>query len=225
MTEHAFSPTTPVSDKSTAFMSHVIKEVVGVLCITIKHATTKHAQTIGLLEQSHASIKQAKKIETGDRRSLWHKYVSTAVLNYNTPFHTSIGCEASRVFHGRIPYNIRDLTMGIRPQKVPSPNSQIAQDVLEQTEMSFQDVRKNAMQAYIKYKAYYDKKTNVSNLKQADYVYKLQPKADHQGSKIHLADFRWIGPYIIEKVLPNNFYLVRKNGTNRMQILHRKKLR
>ena len=37
--------------------------------------------------------------------------------------------------------------MGIRPQKIPSPDSQIAQDVLEQTEIIFQDVRKNAMQA------------------------------------------------------------------------------
>ena len=36
--------------------------------------------------------------------------------------------------------------MGIRPQKVPPPDSQIAQDVLEQTEIIFQDVRKNAMQ-------------------------------------------------------------------------------
>ena len=46
--------------------------------------------------------------------------------------------------------------MGIRPQKIPSPNSQTVQDVLEQTEMIFQDVHKNAMQAYIKYKACYD---------------------------------------------------------------------
>ena len=81
------------------------------------------------------------------------------------------------------------------------------------------------MQAYIKYKAYYDKKTNASKLKQSDYVYILQPKADHQGSKIPFTDFRWIGPYIIEKVLPNNNYLVRKFGTNKTQILHRMRLR
>ena len=42
-------------------MSHVIKGVAGVLGITLKHATTKHAQTIGLLERSHASISQALK--------------------------------------------------------------------------------------------------------------------------------------------------------------------
>ena len=52
MTKHTYLPTTLISDKCTAFTSHVIKEVAGVLGITLKHATTKHVQTIGLLEQS-----------------------------------------------------------------------------------------------------------------------------------------------------------------------------
>ena len=153
MAMHAYLPTTIISDKGTVFTSHVIKEVASLLGITLKHATTKRAQTIGLLERSHASIKQALKIETGKRRSLWHKYVSIAVLNYNTSYHASIGCEPGRIFHGRISYNIVDIKMGIPPQKIPSRDSQIAQDVLEQTETIFQDVRKNAMQAFIKYKA------------------------------------------------------------------------
>ena len=192
---------------------------------TLKHATAKHAQTIGLLERYHASIKQALKIETGERTSLWHKYINIAVLNYNTSYHTSIGCEPSRVFHGRIPYNVLNLNLGVRPQQQPIPTSQIAQDLLDQTEMINQDVRKNIMQAYIKYKAYYDKKANASKLKEADYVYILQPKADHQGIKIPFAEFRWIGPYIIEKVLPNNSYLVCKIGTNKTQVLHRMRMR
>ena len=80
MTKHAYLPTILISDKGTAFTSHVIKEVAGVLGITLKHATTKHAQTFGLLERSRVSIKQALKIETGERRSLWHKNVSIASL-------------------------------------------------------------------------------------------------------------------------------------------------
>ena len=225
MTKHAYLPTTLISDKGTAFMSHVIKEVAGVLGITLKHATTKHAQTIGLLERSHMSIKQALKIETGERRSFWHKYVSIAVLHYNTSHHKSIGCEPSPVFHGRISYNILDLKLEIRPQQQPIPTSQIAQDVLDQTEMIHQDVRKIAMQAYIKYKAHYDKKANASKLKEADYVYVLQPKADHQGSIIPFTEFRWMGPYIVEKVLSNNNYLVRKIGTDKTQVLHRMRMR
>ena len=65
MTKHAYLPATLISDKGTAFVSHVITEVAGVLGITLKHATTKHAQTIGLFERSHASIKQALMIATG----------------------------------------------------------------------------------------------------------------------------------------------------------------
>ena len=224
MTKHAHLPTTLISDKGTAFISHVIKEVAGVLGITLKHAITKHAQTNELLERSHASTKQALKIETGERRSLWHKNINIAVLNYNTSYHTSIGCEPSRVFHGRIPYKVLDLKLGIRPQQQPIPTSQIAQEALEQTEMIHQDVRKNIMQAYIKYKAFYDKKANASKLKEAYYVYIL-PKADYQGSKIPFTEFRWVGPYIIEKVLPNNNYLVRKIGIKKTQVLHRMRMR
>ena len=80
------------------------------------------------------------------------------------------------------------------------------------------------MQAYIKYKAYYDKKNKTSNLKQADYAYVLQPKADHQASKIPFRDFRWTVPYFIEKVLQNKNYLVLKIGTNKTQVLLRKSL-
>ena len=69
------------------------------------------------------------------------------------------------------------------------------------------------------------KKANATKLKQSDYVHILQPKVDHQGSKSPFTDFRWIGPYIVEKVLPNNNYVLRKFGTNKTQILHRRRLR
>ena len=62
-------------------------------------------------------------------------------------------------------------------------------------------------------------------LKEANYVYFLQQKADHQGSKIPVTEFQWIGPYIIEKVLPNNNYLVRKIGTNKTQVLNCMRMR
>ena len=54
MTKHAYLPTTLMSDKDTGVMSQVIKAVAGVLGITLRHATTKHAQIIALLERSHA---------------------------------------------------------------------------------------------------------------------------------------------------------------------------
>ena len=202
MTKHAYLPTTLISDKGTTFTSHVIKEVAGVLGITLKHATTKHAQTIGLLERSHASIKQVLKIETGERRSLWHKYLNMAVVNYNTSYHTSIGCEPSRVFHDRIPYNVLDLKLGIRPQHQPIPTSQIAQEILEQTELIHQDVRKNTMQAYIKYKAYYDKKANPSKLKKQITYTSCSRKRIIKAAKFHSQNFDGLARMLSKKHCP-----------------------
>ena len=102
--------------------------------------------------------------------------------------------------------------MGIRPQQQPIPTSQISQDVLDQTKVIHQDVCKNAMQAYIMYKAYHGKKANASNLKKAEHVYVLQPKVCFTA-------------YFFEKVLPNNNYLVSKIGTNKTQVLQRMRMR
>ena len=81
------------------------------------------------------------------------------------------------------------------------------------------------MQSYFKYKRYYDKKAKASSLKEKDYCFILQPKADRQESKIAFRDFRWIGLYPVENVIPNNIYLVRKFNTNKSQILHGIRLR
>ena len=69
------------------------------------------------------------------------------------------------------------------------------------------------------------KKANASKLKEQQNVYALQPKADHQGSKFPSTDFRCMDPYIVEKALSNNNYLVQKLGTNKTQVLHCIRLR
>ena len=109
MTRHANLPTLILSDKGSQFRSEVVAGIRQTLEIQISHASTKHAQTIRILERTHASIKTALKISTGERRSMWHKYVQIAVMNYNTTYHETLGCEPSTVFHGRSHYNVIDL--------------------------------------------------------------------------------------------------------------------
>ena len=48
---------------------------------------------------------------------------------------------------------------------------------------------------------------------------------DNQGSKIPFRDLRWVGPYIVQKALPKDNYVVRKINNNKTQILHRIRLR
>ena len=225
MTKHAYLPTTLITDKGTAFNSTIIAEVTQILGITLKCATTKHPQTIGKLERTHASLKTNLKMACGEYRRQWHKYLPLAVLNHNTSYHASIGCEPTRVFHGRIPYNILDHKLGNNPNEKINPTTEFAEEIQNRTKILIDKTKQNIMQSYIKYKEYYDRKAKAAPLKENDYCFVLQPKADHQGSKIPFRDYRWVGPFVVQKVLPNENYIVRRINTNKTQILHRIRLK
>ena len=223
--KHTYLPTTIITDLGTQFNAHVTHEIAAVLGIELNHATMKHAQTIGLLERTHASVKTHLKAATGEFRNNWHKYLPLAVLNHNTTHHASLGCEPSRVFHGRIPHNILDYKLGYNPNPRYQPQTDIAEEIHKRTKILLDQTKKNIMQSYLKYKAYYDRKAKAAPLETTDYCYILNPKADTQATKIPFSGFRWCGPYKVEKVLPNNNYIVRRLGTNKTQLLHRIRLR
>ena len=117
MTKHAYLPTTLITDKRSAFTSNIVAEITQILGITLKCATTKHPQTIGKLGRTHASLKTNSNMASGKYRRQWHKYLPQAVLNYNTTYQSSIGCEPSKDFHGRIAYNVLNHKLGNNPNK------------------------------------------------------------------------------------------------------------
>ena len=69
MTKHAGLLTLIITDKGSVFLSQVILEVAEKLGIFLKHATTKHAQTIGILERAHATIMTSVKLASGEYRN------------------------------------------------------------------------------------------------------------------------------------------------------------
>ena len=74
--------------------------------------------------------------------------------------------------------------------------------------MAFPVVNENAMQANIKY--IYDKKTNTSKLKERDYVFVLQPKADYQSSINLSTDVAGFGPTSLKRLHQiTNFWYAR----------------
>ena len=223
--KHTYLPTTIITDLGTQFNRPVTHEVAAVQGIELKQATMKHAQTIGLLERTHSSVKIHLKAATGEFRNNWHKYLPLAVLNYNTTYHASLGCEPSRVYHGRIPHNILDYNLGYNPNPQYQPQTDVAGEIEKRMRIFSDQTKKNIMQSCLKYKAYYDRKAKAAPLKTTDYCYILNSKADTQATKIPFREFRWCGPYKVEKVLPNNKYIVRRLGTNKTQLLHKIRLR
>ena len=221
MTRHAYLSTTMISEKGSQFTAEVVQEITKILDIEIRHATTKHAQTIGILEKTHASIKTSLKISTGERKSMWHKYVQIAVINHNTTSLESIGCEPSTVFHERISYNALDLKLGIKPQWQQQCSTELADQLQKQLNEMQNVVGENLMLSYIKYKRYYDRKADATPLKVNEDRYVLNPKADNQSIKFSFNECIWTGPYVIVKILSKNNCTIRELGTRYTQTLHR----
>ena len=74
------------------------------------------------------------------------------------------------------------------------------------------------MQSFVSYKNYCDKETRALPLQEKDACYILQSKVDHPASTIPNRDFRQIGPYVIEEALPNDYFVVTRINTNKIQI-------
>ena len=89
MTRHCYIPTVILTDKGSQFRSQVANEIAQTLDIRKNHRSTKHAQLIGILERTHATLK--------------------TVVNYITSYHEGLGCEPTKVLHGKLPYNILDI--------------------------------------------------------------------------------------------------------------------
>ena len=110
--QHTYLPTTLFTDIGTQFNSQETKEVAAVLIIELKHATTKLAQTNGLIKSTHALVKAHLKATTGKFRKNWHKFLPRAVLNHNTTYRATLGCESTRDFYGRDPKIFWILNLG-----------------------------------------------------------------------------------------------------------------
>ena len=142
MTRHTYLPTTLITDKGTAFTSCLVDKIAKILGIQIKCATTKHPQTIVKLERTHASLKGNLKMASGEYRRQWHKHLPLAVLNNNTTYHSSLGCEPSRIFHGRIPHNILDHRLGLNPNPKILPTTYFAEKFQKRTQILIVKTRK-----------------------------------------------------------------------------------
>ena len=129
LTKHTNLATTTVSDDSLPFVAQMVTQYQTFVDLPYNMPRPKIRRRLESSKEHRPHFKkyQRLKIETSKRRCMWYKYVNIAVLNQNTSYHSSIGCEPSRIFHGRVPYNVFDLKMDVRPQKPLMPISQITQ--------------------------------------------------------------------------------------------------
>ena len=167
--------------------------------MTLKCATTKHPHTIGKLERTHASLKTNLKMASGEYRSQWHKCLQLAVLNYNTTYHSSIGCEPSKIFHVRFPYNVLDHELGNIPNKYFLPTTKFAKELQQRTQILIDQTKKNLMQSYLKYKEYYGRKAKAAPLQERTIVLFFNRKRIVKALKYHLETAGGLVPLLFKK--------------------------
>ena len=223
-TKHAYVPKHILTDKGTAFTAELLSEIAKAADIHISHATIKHAQTIGMVERTHAKLKKILKISVNADRPQWDRYVDIGIMAHNTTYHDSLKCSPTEIFHGRTPYNSLDLQFR-NANKPAETKCKDVNEILDKMNFIFRDNLDNIISAYHKYKTYYDRKARAQPLKVNEFVFLLDPKYDSQRSKEEFKTFHWKGPYKVIKVLSDSNYIIRKVSTHQTQCVHRMRLR
>ena len=223
-TKPAYVPKHILTDKCTAFTAELLTEIAKAADIHISHATINHAQTIGMVERTHAKLKNIPKISVNANRPQWDRYVDIAIMAHNTTYHDSLKCFPTEIFHGRIPYNPLDLQFR-NANKPAETKCKDVNEILNKMNFIFRDNLDNIISAYHKYKMYFDRKARAQPLKVKEFVFLLDPKYDSQRSKEEFKTFHWKGRYKVMKVVSDSNCIIRKVGTNETQCVHRMRLR
>ena len=223
--QHSYVPTRILSDLGTSFVANLIHELANLLEIKIDHASLKHPQTIGVVERSHAALKRILKLNTDENWTTWYKYVDLATFIHNTSYHSSIGCTPSSLFHGREPIKPIDLRFRSHALAQKELTSDYLVDLQDSLLENFSHTKSRLLDAYHKYRTYYDKKAAAKPLAQHDYCLLLNPSLTTQSDFAAKSTTIWLSLYRVEKVLTKSNYLIRKVGTPYTQCVHRIRLR
>ena len=149
--KHAYFPTHILTDKGSVFTAELFQRLTKANGIEISHATIKQAQTIGMVERSHAKLKKIIKIHVNVDRPQWGRYVDIAIMAHNTTYRASLKCSPTEIFHGRTPYIALDLKYSNAERRVDTKFGDVNQ-ILNQINEIYRNYPGNIVAAYHKYK-------------------------------------------------------------------------
>ena len=193
--------------------------------IKLRHATLKHPQTVGVVERAHSCLKWILQLNTDEQWLNWHKYVPLALFIHNTSYSTSINCCPTAIFHGREPLKPVDLRFSRKALESIEPESDYFTALQDAMLQKFRQTKQNLIDAYHKYRGYYDMKAQAQPLKLHGHCLLLNPILTTQSDFSSKGVQTWLALYRVEKILTNSNYIIRKVGTNFTQCVHRIRLR
>ena len=214
-----------MSDLGTSFVAKLLHELTNLLEIKLQQASLKNPQTIGVVERSHSALKRIFKLNTDEKWTTWYKYVDLATFIHTTLYHSSIGCTPTSLFHEREPIKPIDLSFRSHTLAEKELTSDLLVDLQDSLRQKISHTKSRLLDAYHKYRTYYDKKTAAKPLVQKQYCLLLNPSLMTQSDFAAKSCTIWLSLYKIEKVLTKSNYLIRKISTPCTQCVHRIRLR
>ena len=184
MSKHAYLPTILITNKDTAFTSTNIANITQCLGSHYK---------VQIPNIRKSSENWSEHMLLSRLTSKWHvgKFSDIAIktcrlqFQINTTNHAIIGCEPTRVFHGRIPYNILNCKLG------KNPRSKLSLQLNLPKKFKIGQNSSKTKQSNILFTSISNVRSNMIAKQEQDSCFVLQPKTDHQGLKIPFREYRW----------------------------------
>ena len=215
---HSYIPKNFLADLGKTFKSDLMHRLAALLEIQINHATLKHPQTIGLLEQSHGPLKRFLKLNTIKQWSVWLRYVPP---QHSSTIHRNLHQLDAAQAQYSTKQNSLDLHFSSQAMETVTAESAFVVTALQDAMLEkFIETKKNLISAYQKYRGYYDQIALAQPLKFHSFCLLLNPLLTSQSVCGSESMHAWIPLYGVEKVLTNSNYIFLKMGTNYTQCVH-----
>ena len=188
-------PHSIVSDRGPQFASQVMKDLCKCLSITPKLSTVYHLQTDGQIEWMNQDLQQYLRLFTAENPDKWADWLPIAQLSYNAKKQASTKKSPFEITCSYVP------RMGIKQcvSKAPSAN-----ELANEMAKILEETRQNIIEAQGQMKTQADKHhTEAPDYKVGDKVWLSTTNLHLTRASKKLSE-RWVGPYVITKLVSNN---------------------
>ena len=188
-----FGPSNEIlTDRGTHFANNLISSLCEIIQVNHKFSTPYHPQTNGLVENLNGTLVDLLRKLTIDYPTRWDEWIATALYNYRTKVHATLGIS---------PY---ELLFGIQPRNTNA--IQFAAQLLGQERLAAIDYKRNQVHSQLTQKQA-NTWTPELNFKKGDLVL---VKRVH---KLKIQTLWYENPYMVYYAHENNTYdLIDKDG-------------
>jgi hypothetical protein len=187
-TRHGF-PVTTISDRGPQFNSMFLKNLYSLLGIEPHFSTAYHPQSDGQTECVNQNLEQYLRLYINKRQSNWVDLLPLAEFAYNNATHESTGMTPFYANYGYHP-----AMNGAPIQGIKGASKELADHILK-TQEELHSMLKLAQE---KQKEFYDNYVNDEEFQEGDKVW-LKHENFTTTRPSQKLDYKWMGPYTIEK--------------------------